>query len=215
MNAQNILFDLDGTLTDSAIGVTKAFSYALASYGIQAAPDDLTMVVGPPLHQSFIDFFGFSEAEAYRAVDKYREYYRDTGIFENRVYPGIPKLLSDLAAAGKTLLVASSKPLVFVERVLEHFDIRSPFSHVCGSELDGRRTDKAEVVEWALSLCGGSGADTLLVGDRSFDVIGGHALGLPVIGVLWGYGDRAELTKSGANALAESPEDVRRLILGA
>lgn len=212
MQAQNILFDLDGTLTDSAPGVTNAFSYALAAYGIHADPADLTMVVGPPLHESFIRFFGFSESEAFRAVDKYREYYRDIGIFENRVYDGIPELLTGLTEAGKTLLVASSKPLIFVERVLDHYGIRKPFTHICGSEPDGRRTDKAEVVQWALSLCGGNGENSVLVGDRSFDVDGGHALGIPVIGALWGYGDRTEL--SDADALAGTPADVQQLILG-
>ncbi len=212
MNFHTILFDLDGTITDSAPGVTNSFAYALAAYGIHADPADLNRVVGPPLHESFIRFFGFSETEAFAAVEKYREYYRDTGIFENRVYDGIPELLNALSGAGKRLLVASSKPLVFVEKVLDHFGIRAPFEYVCGSELDGRRTDKAEVIDWALSLIGGGADGVLMVGDRDFDVIGGHAVGLPVVGALWGYGDREELAD--ADYLAESPADLQKMLLG-
>lgn len=211
MNFHTILFDLDGTITDSAPGVTNSFAYALAAYGIHADPADLRMVVGPPLHESFIRFFGFSEEEAFRAVEKYREYYRDRGIFENRVYDGIPELLSALSGTGKRLLIASSKPLIFVEKVLDHFGIQGFFKHICGSELDGRRTDKAEVIDWALSLIGGSTDGVLMVGDRSFDVIGGHAAGLHVVGALWGYGDREELAE--ADYIAESPAELQKMLL--
>lgn len=146
-----ILFDLDGTLTDPMVGITTCVQYALAAAGIEE-PDlqKLTPFIGPPLKQSFMEFYGFSDEKAEQAVEKYRERFKDVGIFENEVYEGIPKLLSSLKKEGMLLSVASSKPEVFVKRILTHFSIDSYFDAVVGSELDGRRTDKKEVVAEAL-----------------------------------------------------------------
>lgn len=146
-----ILFDLDGTLTDPMVGITTCVQYALAAAGIEE-PDlqKLTPFIGPPLKQSFMEFYGFSDEKAEQAVEKYRECFKDVGIFENEVYEGIPKLLSSLKKEGMLLSVASSKPEVFVKRILTHFSIDSYFDAVVGSELDGRRTDKKEVVAEAL-----------------------------------------------------------------
>lgn len=146
-----VLFDLDGTLTDPMVGITTCVQYALAAAGIEE-PDlqKLTPFIGPPLKQSFMEFYGFSDEKAEQAVEKYRERFKDVGIFENEVYEGIPKLLSSLKKEGMLLSVASSKPEVFVKRILTHFSIDSYFDAVVGSELDGRRTDKKEVVAEAL-----------------------------------------------------------------
>lgn len=146
-----VLFDLDGTLTDPMVGITTCVQYALAAAGIEE-PDlqKLTPFIGPPLKQSFMEFYGFSDKKAEQAVEKYRERFKDVGIFENEVYEGIPKLLSSLKKEGMLLSVASSKPEVFVKRILTHFSIDSYFDAVVGSELDGRRTDKKEVVAEAL-----------------------------------------------------------------
>ena len=146
-----VLFDLDGTLTDPMVGITTCVQYALAAAGIEE-PDlqKLTPFIGPPLKQSFMEFYGFSDEKAEQAVEKYRERFKDVGIFENEVYEGIPKLLSSLKKEGMLLSVASSKPEVFVKRILAHFSIDSYFDAVVGSELDGRRTDKKEVVAEAL-----------------------------------------------------------------
>lgn len=146
-----ILFDLDGTLTDPKQGITGCVQYALHRMGIEEPDTDkLTPFIGPPLLDSFHEFYGFSEAQGRQATAYYRERFTETGIFENEVYPGIEKMLADLKASGKKLAVASSKPGVFVERILEHFGLQSYFDVVVGSELDGTRTKKEEVVEEAL-----------------------------------------------------------------
>ncbi|MGM9636463.1 MAG: HAD hydrolase-like protein [Eubacteriales bacterium] len=213
MPFQTLLFDLDGTVTDSAPGVTRSFAYALDAYGIHADPSELFKVVGPPLHVSFMEFYGFSREEAFRAVDKYREYYRVKGIYECRVYDGIRELLAKLKASGRELLIASSKPEFFVKQILDNFGITENFDFVAGSLLDGSRTDKAEVVDYALSHAKGKIGGTVMIGDRCFDVEGGHAKGLPVIGVTWGYGSRQELSDSGAEFIVDTPDELCNLLL--
>jgi len=141
-----ILFDLDGTLTDPGEGITNSVAYALKKYGIEVEDKrSLNTFIGPPLHESFQKYYNFSILQSFDAVSKYREYYRDRGIFENRVYDGIPELLSALKAAGKTLIMATSKPTVFAERIAEHYGFRNCFDIIVGSELDGRRVDKVLV----------------------------------------------------------------------
>lgn len=213
MPFQTLLFDLDGTVTDSALGVTRSFAYALDAYGIHVDPSELFKVVGPPLHVSFMDFYGFSRADAFRAVDKYREYYREKGIYECRVYDGVWELFAKLKASGRELLIASSKPEFFVKQILDNFGITEFFDFVAGSLLDGSRSDKAEVVDYALSHAKGKIEKTVMIGDRCFDVEGGHAKGLPVIGVTWGYGSRQELTDSGAEFIVDTPDELCDLLL--
>jgi len=147
-----LLFDLDGTLTDPKLGITTCVQYALKSFGIEEPDlDKLEPFIGPPLKDSFMQFYGLDEKEAETAVDKYRERFQDIGLFENEIYPGIREMLRVLKKKGMHLAVASSKPTVFVERILEHFKIRKYFEVVVGSELDGRRVNKDEVVQEALS----------------------------------------------------------------
>lgn len=229
-----VLFDLDGTLTDPMEGITRCVQYALAAAGIEEPNlQKLTPFIGPPLKESFMEFYGFSEEEAEKAVAKYRERFRDTGIFENVIYDGIPGMLATLQEAGMTLAVASSKPEVFVNRILKHFSIDSYFDVVVGSELDGRRTDKKEVVAEALSrLYGREKADegkqtsmdvkqmaekhkyTYMVGDRKFDIIGAKSEGLISVGVTYGYGSVEELEAEQPDYLAESVERLQEILLG-
>ena len=205
--AQTILFDLDGTLTDPAAGITRSVAHALRHYGIEVRDlSTLHPFIGPPLDDSFERFYGFSHERAVEAIGYYREYFRDTGIFENEVYPGIPELLGALRAAGKTLAVATSKPEVFAVRILEHFGLAGYFSETVGSELDGTRVKKHEVIAETLRRTGAPKEDTVMVGDREHDVLGAKRAGIPCIGVLYGYGSAEELTAAGAAALAESPE---------
>ncbi len=159
-----ILFDLDGTLTDPARGITGAVVYALRHYGIEVR-DRRTLYpfIGPPLTDSFEKYFGFSHEKAVEAVEVYRVYFRERGIFENAVYPGVPEMLEGLQACGRTLCVASSKPEVFVRRILDHFGLSRYFSEAVGSELDGRRVRKDEVVAEALARCG-AGTETVVGG---------------------------------------------------
>ena len=207
-----VLFDLDGTLTDPAQGITNSVAYALAQFGIQVEDrHTLLPFIGPPLKESFMVFYGMDSAQAERAVEAYREYFRPKGIFENRVYPGVPEMLAALQKAGLRLCVASSKPQVFVEQILEHFDLARYFDAVCGSELDGRRTDKAQVVAEALHRC--PGERPVMVGDRLHDVAGAHKNGLPCAGVLFGYGGREELAAAGAEYIAAGVPELTAWLL--
>lgn len=228
-----VLFDLDGTLTDPMVGITTCVQYALAAAGIEE-PDlqKLTPFIGPPLKQSFMEFYGFSDEKAEQAVEKYRERFKDVGIFENEVYEGIPELLSSLKKEGMLLSVASSKPEVFVKRILTHFSIDSYFDAVVGSELDGRRTDKKEVVAEALKRLYEKDAEkaektegtalldaakrkyTYMVGDRKFDIIGAKAEGVISVGVTYGYGSEEELLAEKPDFLAHSVDELKEILIG-
>lgn len=206
-----VLFDLDGTVAESAPGVTRSFSYALSKYGINEDPSDLSKVIGPPLDRSFMDFYGFSKERADEAIEHYREYYRERGIFECNIYDGIEDMLKTLSGCGTGILLATSKPTVFATRILDHFGLSRYFSHAVGSELDGRRTNKAEVIECALELADTPKDRVLMVGDRSFDVIGAHTVGIMAAGALWGYGSADEL--SVADFTAETPADICGIVM--
>lgn len=209
-----ILFDLDGTLTDSGPGITRCVQYALRHFGIEE-PDTkkLECFIGPPLKEMFMEYAGLDDAQAEEAVAKYRERYTSKGIFENEVYEGIPELLQLCRDKGRILGVASSKPQVFVEQILEHFGLRQYFDVVVGAELDGRRTDKAEVIEEALHQlgCEKNRQNVLMVGDRKHDVEGAAACGLQCIGAAYGYGGREELEQAGAVYVADTVEDLKIL----
>jgi len=210
-----VLFDLDGTLTDPKLGITRSIQYALRKRGI-APPhaDELEPFIGPPLAQSFRDRLGFDESEARRAVDDYREYFSQAGLYENEVYAGIPELLRDLRASELRVCLATSKPMVFAERILEHFDLAKHFDLVVGSHLDGTHVEKAEIV--ATALAGVSGIlpeRVVMVGDRMHDVHGARANGIDAIAVTWGYGSHEELRAAEPTSLAESVVELRRLLL--
>lgn len=209
-----ILFDLDGTVTDPETGITLSVAHALKHFGIEVEDvSSLRKFIGPPLHDSFIDFYGFSREKAMEAVDKYRERFSVTGIFENEPYEGIHQLLAELKEAGYTLAIASSKPEVFTKRIIEHFELAPYFTEVCGSELDGSRTDKAEVITYALEKLGSPTVENVvMVGDRKHDILGAKKNGLTSIGVLYGFGDEAELRGAGADHIAATVSDIAPII---
>ena len=209
--SQVILFDLDGTLTESGEGIINCVQYALEKLGKKEEhPENLQCFIGPPLKEQFMKYAGLCEEEGEKAVVYYRERYTTTGIFENRLYPKIPELLELLKINNKILAVASSKPEVYVKHILEHFQIADYFTAIVGSELDGRRTEKAEVIEEALRRMHleEERDKVLMVGDRSHDVQGAISCGLQCIGVAYGYGSREELEKAGAVYIADSVEDL-------
>lgn len=215
MTYDTILFDLDGTLTDPGLGITNSVMYALEQYGISVSDrTTLYSFIGPPLADSFRDFYGFSQDEAKKAVELYRVYYRDRGIYENVVYDGIDELLHTLSQHGKTLLLATSKPEVFAKQILEHFDLSHYFTFIAGSKLDGTRVKKAEIIQYALE---GSTESTLsktvMIGDREHDILGAKAVGIDAFGVLYGYGNRDELLTAGADRLANTTADIAKLLL--
>lgn len=213
-----LLFDLDGTLTDPKIGITTCVQYALASFGIEEPDlDKLEPFIGPPLKESFMEFYEMDETQAEAAVEKYRERFRDTGLFENEVYKGIPGMLRTLQAKGMHLAVASSKPTVFVERILKHFHIEQYFEAVVGSELDGTRVNKDEVVQEALKrLFKGQPVQreqVYMIGDRKFDVEGARAHGIESVAVAYGYGDVEELTEAKADYIVFSVGELKAFLL--
>ena len=212
---QYALFDLDGTLTDPGEGITRSVQYALAKFGINVENRrELFCFIGPPLHESFEVYYGFSRPDAMKAVDAYREYYAVKGIFENLVYDGIVEMLAELQKNGVKICLATSKPELYAKQILEHFELDSYFTAVAGSEMDGTRTKKAEVVERALMLLGNPNvADCVMIGDREHDVLGGSAHGLDTVGVLFGYGNREELERAGATYIAATPAEIVKILV--
>lgn len=215
---QYLLFDLDGTLTDPKVGITTCVQYALASFGIDEPDlDKLEPFIGPPLKDSFMKFYQLDDAQADAAVEKYRERFRDTGIFENKLYDGVPEMLQALNSKGMLMAVASSKPTVFVERILEHFHIARYFKVVVGSELDGTRVNKDEVVAETLRrLFGDKPVEkdkVYMIGDRSFDAEGARAMGVESVCVTYGYGSMEELKAAKADYIVRSVEELKKFLL--
>lgn len=211
---KTILFDLDGTLTDSGKGITNSVRYALKKYGIED-PEQATLFkfVGPPLIASFQKYYGFSEEQAREAVVYYREYYTTKGIFENEVYEGVEETLRKLKEAGYRLVLATAKPEKFAKIVIEHFGLEHYFDLIAGAALDETRTNKAEVIAYALeSLNITDKISVVMVGDREDDVNGAKRNGLACIGVLYGYGDREELEQAGASYIVEQVEELVSLL---
>ena len=209
-----ILFDLDGTLTDPKLGITKSVQYALAKFGIKE-PDleKLVHFIGPPLIHSFKESYNFSEEDARQGVVYYREYFTQQGIYENAVFPGIPELLARLQKEGKKLVVATSKPTVFAVQILQHFSLDQFFPLVIGSNLDGTRIEKNEVIEFALSQLAALPLEkTVMVGDRKHDIIGAKHNGIAVIAVAYGYGTSEELAKAEPNYLVSSVKELEILL---
>lgn len=213
-----VLLDLDGTLTDSAIGIVNCLRYALDDLGI-AVPDDATVrsFLGPPLQVTFRQHFGMDDATADYALAKYRERYHDVGLFENEVYPGIPEMIEALHGAGVVLALATSKPTVSARRIVERFGLDKRLTFVGGADLAGLRGNKADVIAHTREELRSLGADapperTLMVGDREHDVHGAAAHDIGAVGVLWGYGSADELRNAGARALATVPADIPALV---
>lgn len=208
-----ILFDLDGTLTDPMIGITKSVQYALKKYGIiEEDLWNLTKFIGPPLKESFMEFYGFSEEEGQKAVEYYREYYAPVGIYENQVYEGLEKMLAALKEKGLSLCVATSKPERFAKMILDHFHLDSYFDLIGGALMDGR-TDKAEVISYVLAQLDTKKEKVVMVGDREHDVLGARKNGLDSIGVLFGYGNEEELKEAGADWIAKDMTELGNLLL--
>jgi phosphoglycolate phosphatase len=204
-----VFFDLDGTLTDPKIGITTSIQYALARFDIPVpTQDELTWCIGPPLHAAFKALLGTSDADADRAVELYRERFADVGLFENTLYAGVEEVLTAVAAPSRRLFVATSKPHVFADRIIDHFGLRRHFGRVFGSELDGTRVHKTDLLRYALDETSTDPAHAIMIGDRKHDMIGAANNGIATIGVLYGYGSREELTSAGAMHLCKAPGEI-------
>lgn len=209
---QYILYDLDGTLTDSARGIVNSFKYCLGELGIEGWDDKaLLKFVGPPLRESFGVYLGMDESEIDNAIKIYRTYYADKGIFENSVYDGVPEALEKLRKAGYVQAVATSKPEVYAKKILEKFGLSEYFSDICGIPLGGESMTKAQVIAQSMERLGVTNKSTVvMVGDRDYDIKGAHLNGIPCIGVTYGYGSRAELESAGVEEIVESPAEILR-----
>ena len=194
MHYQNVLFDLDGTLTDPREGITRSIQFALSKMGIEEP--DLTRLehfIGPPLLQAFMEFYAFTEAQAWEAVGYYRERFAVTGLYENEVFEGVTPLLQELVAQGRQLFIATSKPHVYAREIARHFDFARHFKVIYGSELDGTRTNKVELIAHLMHEQGLDPAQTLMIGDRKHDLIGARDNGLDAAAVGYGFGSFEEL----------------------
>lgn len=210
---KTIMFDLDGTLTDSGEGIIKCASLALEHFGLPV-PDweEMRTFVGPPLGESFMRY-GVPQERVEEAIAVYRSRYIPIGKFENHPYPGIRELLEQLKQHGHTLFVATSKPEAMSIEILEHFDLAKYFRQICGATMDGTRSSKASVIEY---LIAGNGRDgqMIMVGDTKFDILGAKAHGIPAVGVAWGYGAVSQMQQAGAAAIAQSPEQLLGILEG-
>ena len=210
-----ILLDLDGTVTDSMEGITKSIRYALKHFGIEVNDlNGLRKFVGPPLKESLMEFCHFSADQAEEGIRKYRERFADTGIYENAVYPGMERLLQELNEAGKQVMLATGKPAYYAEKILDHFHLSDYFKFVGGSGLDGSLSHKGEVIRHVLENNDIRDlSKVVMVGDREHDIIGARKTGIDCIGVLYGYGDREELTQAGAKRIVASIEELKQALL--
>ncbi|MCI8373676.1 MAG: HAD family hydrolase [Lachnospiraceae bacterium] len=214
MKYNYLFFDLDGTLTDSRLGITNSIVYALKKMNLPI-PEDSVLIkfLGPPLVESFQNYCGLQEKAALEAVDIYREYFSTKGLYENEVYPGIREILEELKAKGYGLVVATSKPEQFSVRILEHFQLDVYFQLIAGSSMDTSRNSKESVIRYAIEQLGVTNpGDVLMIGDREHDVLGAKACKISCIGALWGYGSREELLEAGAVSLISRPEELTALL---
>ena len=208
---KTILFDLDGTLTDSGEGIINSAILGLRHFGLPVPDrDTLRVFVGPPLHETFVHF-GVPADRVEEAVKVFRSRYMTVGKFENFPYPGIADLLSSLKKKGHTLLVATSKPEILANEVLEHFSLSGYFDAVCGATLDQSRVSKEDVLTYLLGQYGDL-QNMIMVGDTHFDILGAAAHNIPAVGVSWGYGDTEKMKKSGAVAIADTPDELLKIL---
>ena len=207
---KTVLFDLDGTLTDPGLGITNSVMYALEKFGIKVEDrTSLYKFIGPPLKESYAKYYHLSDEDINRAVVYYREYFSEKGIFENILYDGITEVLDWIKSSGRKIILATSKPDKFAIEILEHFGIDQYFDFVAAATMDETRTDKAEVIAYAIESCNITDLQsTVMVGDRENDILGAKTFGIDSIGVLYGYGDMEELQDAGATYLAKSVADI-------
>lgn len=214
MKYKYILFDLDGTLTDPQEGIVNCVRHALEYYGIHETDySKLLRFIGPPLVWSFHEYYGFDEEKSLEAVAKYRERFSTVGLFENKVYDGVYDMLQKLVDSGHVLALATSKPLVFADRIMKKYRLRPYFKLLCGSELDGTRNDKNEVIEYALEKLGCDRRNVIMVGDRKHDISGAKKCGIASCGVRFGYAEDGELERAGADYIAGTLDDLLKILM--
>ncbi len=212
---KNVLFDLDGTLTDPAEGITKSVAFALDRFGIYVSDlSVLNVFIGPPLTDSFKKYFDFTDEQAKFALDTYREYFSVYGLYENEVYKGIPEMLSRLQKKGIRVCLATSKPEKYSVKILEHFDLKKYFYFVAGNTMEETRSRKDLLIKHIFdSNPDFKPEETVMVGDRIYDIEGAHTFGIKAIGVSYGYAPEGELETSGADIVVENVEQLEKSIM--
>ncbi|MGN8646254.1 HAD family hydrolase [Gracilibacillus sp. HCP3S3_G5_1] len=215
-NYKVILFDLDGTLSDPKIGITKSVQYALQRMDImEPNMDKLECFIGPPLQTSFAEYYHFDEAQTQKAIALYRERFKEVGMFENELYPDVPNLLKTLKKQAFTLIVATSKPTVFAKQIVKHFNIDQYFELVVGSNLDGTRSSKTEIIQYILDKYNErSLSDFIMIGDRKHDIIGANNTNIASIGVTYGYGSLEELSHSNPTHIVNNVNQLKDILIG-
>lgn len=212
MTYSNILFDLDGTLTDPKVGITKSVQYALRKFGIAAELDELVPFIGPPLQGSFMEFYGLCDEDSRKAVKYYRDYFSESGIYENEIYSEIETLLQEIKGKSATLIIATSKPTLFAKQILDHFGIAKYFDVIMGSHLDGSLSDKTELIGHIISAYNVDKQKSVMIGDRKHDILGAKNCGIESIGVGYGYGTKEELLEAGATKYVKSVYELREYL---
>lgn len=227
MDKRYILFDLDGTLTDSYEGIRNALTYSLSKYGIEPRPDEFSSIIGPPVIWSLKNFYGIEGEQGIEALNYFREYYDERGCFENRLYDGVEEMLKTLLAHDKKLMIATSKPEPMAIKIIDHFGLSDYFCFISGAtaesehdnhytELRGTapRTSKEDVIRYALESNDIRDIEhAVMIGDRHWDINAAKAIGIDTIGAGYGYADELELEHAGADYIADSPMDIIRLVL--
>lgn len=210
---KRILFDLDGTLTDPFLGITRSVAYSLKSFGIEV--DDLETLkpfIGPPLDVSFREYYHMDEAQSWKAVEKYREYFSKKGLFENKVYEGMEDFLQSLLNMDMKLYVCTSKPEVFAKEILDHFSLTPYFTGIYGATLDGSLKNKGDVIAHCIKQEQLNIQDCMMVGDRQHDIVGAHQNQIPCIGVLYGYGSLEEFQEYHCDYIAKNLIELKKII---
>jgi phosphoglycolate phosphatase len=214
MKYTNILFDLDGTLTDPYLGITSAAKYALNKFNIiEEDTDKLKLFIGPPLEKSFLEYYNFNKNDVKTAVKYYREYYSKKGMYENKLYAGIDDVLKELNKRNKNCFMATSKLQSFAEKIAQNFNMHNYFKHITGSNMDGTLSEKEDIVKYTMEKCELNKNETIMIGDRKYDIIGANKNGIDAIGVLYGYGTREELEKENPKYLCNEVIDILKIII--
>jgi phosphoglycolate phosphatase len=214
MNYTNLLFDLDGTLIDPYWGITNSARYSLGKFGMVERDDaKLKLFIGPPLESAFVELYHFSKEDAKMAVAYYREYYAEKGIYENTLYDGIDAVLQELNNRNKNCVIATSKPEIFAKKIIRDFNLQHYFQHIVGSSLDGALSEKGDIVKYCIDNYRLNKAETIMIGDRKYDIIGAKKNGIDSLGVLYGYGSREELEKEGPEYWCQNVRDIVEILL--
>lgn len=209
-----IFFDLDGTLTQSEFGIINSIIYALNQMGIEVDdPEYIKNFIGPPLIKAFKEFYNMSDSDAEKAAGYYREYYKGGELYNAPLYDGVEETLKELKESGKKLYVVTSKPKVFAEKIVEHFDILKYFEEVVGPDISNKNYSKDELVAAAIEKVSGKAKECIMIGDRFYDIDGANSNHISSIGVLYGYGTKEELEKAGATYIVETARDITQVVL--